>query len=193
MRDLRGGLVRTTLGCLLLGTLTLAGCAEKEEASTTLPPAEAAPTTEALPPLGPADMPMPEEARQQTAEGAQAFTEYYVELYNEALRTLDTSHLRGLSQGCETCDELAEQLERTARRGEAIQGGQMRLLASTPPYLRGAEADLVFDVAQEPIAATLDGKPVEGRSYPASESSGGGGVLRWDEARSTWVLTQWII
>ena len=178
----------------MLGTLTLAGCAEKQEASTTLPPLEAAPTTEeALVPLGPPDMPMPEEARRQTADGAQAFTEYYVELYNHAMRTLDSTYLRDLSEDCDTCDQLAEQLERTAGRGEAIEGGRMRILGSTPPYLRGEEADVVFDVAQDPITATLGGKPIEGRSYPASESSGGGGVLRWDEARSTWVITQWAI
>lgn len=94
MGDLRGGLVRTTLGCVLAGSVLLTGCAEKQEASTSLPTTAPAPTTEALPPLGPADMPMPAEAREQTVDGAEAFTEYYVELYNHALRTLDTTHLR---------------------------------------------------------------------------------------------------
>ncbi|SEL96909.1 hypothetical protein SAMN04515665_12487 [Blastococcus sp. DSM 46786] len=176
---------------MLAGTVLLTGCSERQEASTTLPTTAAAPTTEALPPLGPADMPMPDEAREQTAQGAQAFTEYYVEIYNRALRTLNTTSMRELSQGCEACDQLAEQLELTASRGEAIAGGEMRIVASTAPHLRGLEADVVFDVAQESITATVGGEPIEGRTYPGSQSTGGGGVLRWDDDRSTWVLIQW--
>jgi hypothetical protein len=67
----------------------------------------------------------------------------------------------------------------------------MRIVGSTPPYLRGDDAELVFDTAQEAISVTLDGQPIEGRTYPGSETTGGGGILRWDNARTTWVFTQW--
>ena len=69
---------------LLLGTTLLAGCSEKQEASTTLPPASQTPTptAEALPPLGPADFPVPPEARTKDAAGAEAFLRYFIDLIN---------------------------------------------------------------------------------------------------------------
>ena len=175
----------------MLAAALLTGCSEKIEANDTLPTSSPSPTTEELAPLGPPDMPMPQEAREQTAEGAEAFTAYYIEIYNHALRTLDTTFMHELSSGCESCDQLAEQLETASARGQGIEGGEMRIVGSTPPYLHDDVAELVFDIAQAPISATQDGKPIEGRSYPGSESSGGGGVLRWDEERTTWILTQW--
>ena len=60
----------------------LSGCSERQEANDTLPTAtgEPTPTAEELPPLGPADFPMPGEAREKTPEGAVEFTRYYVSL-----------------------------------------------------------------------------------------------------------------
>ncbi len=65
---------------VLVGAALLSGCSEKQEANDTLPTPSAAETTEALPELGPPDLPMPAEAREQTVEGADAFTRYYVEI-----------------------------------------------------------------------------------------------------------------
>ncbi|WP_346619298.1 DUF6318 family protein [Blastococcus montanus] len=192
MRDPRGGPVRTILALLMLGTLALTGCSEKQEANTTLP-TNAAPTTEALPPLGPPDLPMPAEAREQTAEGAQAFTEYYVEVYNHAMRSLDTSYMRDLSRECETCDQLADQVDRVAASEQEYDGGQVTIVGSTPPYLTGDEAQLVFDVKQAPLSITMDDQPIEGRSFPEHATSGGGGILHWDDARATWVMRQWVV
>jgi hypothetical protein len=187
VRDLRAVVVG-----LVVGAALLSGCSQKVEASDTLPSTGASASSGAeLPPLGPPDLPMPRQAREQTPEGAQAFTEYYVEIYNHALRTLDTTYLHGLSSGCDTCDQLAGQLERASARGQGIEGGEMRIVGSTRPYLHGDLADLVFDIAQAPILATQGGNPIQGRSYPGSESSGGGGILRWDDDRRTWVFTQW--
>jgi len=68
---------RTTLRLvagLAAGVALLGGCSEKQEASDTLPNAGAAEPSEAeLPPLGPADLPMPDEARTKDAAGAVAF------------------------------------------------------------------------------------------------------------------------
>lgn len=96
-----------------------------------------------------------------------------------------------MSRECETCDALADQVDRVAAAGQEHDGGQVRIIASTPPYLAGNEAQLVFDVAQAPLSITQAGAPVEGQSMPEYSSTGGGGVLRWDDSRSTWVLTQW--
>jgi hypothetical protein len=177
---------------LLVGTALLTGCSQKTGANDTLPPASASPTTaEELPPLGPPDMPMPAEAREQTAEGAEAFTRYYVEIYNHAMRTLDTTYMRDLNRGCDTCDELADQVDEVAAAGQQYEGGQTRILGSTPPYLKDDEAQLVFDIVQAPLSVIFNGVPVDGQTMPEFSSTGGGGILRWDDGRTTWVMTQW--
>ena len=143
VRDLRrSGPVRSAAVGLVLATALLSGCAEKQEARDTLPTPSAAPTTEQLTELGPPNMPMPEEARKQTAAGAEAFTRYYVEIYNHAMRTLDTTYMRELSQACDTCDQLADQVDGVAAAGQKYEGGHARVVASTPPYLTGDEAQL---------------------------------------------------
>ncbi len=60
----------------------LSGCSEKHEANDTLPSTSAAETTEALPALGPADFPVPDEARTKDAAGAEAFLRYWIDLLN---------------------------------------------------------------------------------------------------------------
>jgi hypothetical protein len=193
VRDLRGsGLFRGTVVGLLVGTALLSGCSQKTEANDTLPSTSApSSTVDELPPLGPPDLPMPAEAREQTAEGAETFTRYYVEIYNHAQQNLDTTYMRDLSNGCDTCNELADQVDRVSASGQGIEGGQMRIAASTPPYLTGDEAQLVFDVIQAPLAITVGGSPVEGQTMPEQLTSGGGGILRWSDDRSTWIFTQW--
>src|SRR5918993_1524107 len=73
----------------LVVTAVLTGCSEKQEANTTLPSTSAAETTEALPELGPADFPVPDEARTKDAAGAEAFLRYYIGLINRTSDVLD--------------------------------------------------------------------------------------------------------
>src|SRR5215204_764359 len=77
VRDLR----RAAAG-LVVVTALVGGCSEKQEANATLPSTSAAETTEALPEVGPADFPVPDEARTKDATGADAFARYYIELIN---------------------------------------------------------------------------------------------------------------
>src|SRR4051794_7705910 len=65
VRDLRVVVVG-----LVVGTALLTGCSEKVEANDTLPSKSAAEATEALPEVGPADFPVPDEARTKDAAGA---------------------------------------------------------------------------------------------------------------------------
>ena len=81
MRDLRWSVVG-----LVLATALLSGCSEKDEANSTLPSTSAAATTEALPPVGPADFPVPDEARTKDAAGAEAFLYYWIDLLNRQQR-----------------------------------------------------------------------------------------------------------
>jgi hypothetical protein len=81
VRDLRGpGRLRRTVIGVVIGAALLSGCSDKQEANETLPPTSASPTTEALPEIGPADFPVPDEARTKDAAGAEAFMRYYLEL-----------------------------------------------------------------------------------------------------------------
>jgi hypothetical protein len=82
-------------------------------------------------------------------------------------------------------------VDRVSANGQGIDGGEMRVVASTPPYLRGDEAQLVFDIIQAPVVATLNGEPIAGRTHPEHASTGGGGIIRWNDDRATWIFTQW--
>ena len=95
--------------CAVAASAVLTGCSEKQEASSSLPSATSAePTQEELPPLGPADMPMPAEARTQDAAGAEAFVRYYIDLINRTSTVMDAQPLRDFSDGCRDCDRIAD-------------------------------------------------------------------------------------
>ena len=78
----RGWSLRLVAG-LAVGAVVLIGCSREQEAADTLPSADApVATEEELPPLGPEDLRMPDEARTQDAAGAEAFVRYYIDLIN---------------------------------------------------------------------------------------------------------------
>ena len=109
--------------CLLAGAAMLTGCSEKQEASESLPTTSSAePTEDALPPLGPEDLPMPDEARTQDAAGAEAFVRYYIELINRTSTVMDAQPLRNLSDGCRDCDRIAGSIEDRCRKRESAIG-----------------------------------------------------------------------
>jgi hypothetical protein len=174
---------------------TLTGCgAEGRQASTDLPPmasSSAEPTLE-LTPLGPADLPMPEEARIQDPAGAEAFLRYYLEVYNHAQRTLDSTHLRDLSRGCATCERIASDMDSDAKAGYAYEGGEVSIQEVSTPFLRTPQkAEIAFAVTQAALTVTSDGTPVDGLSFPETSSTTDGAILTWDDERSTWLLAQW--
>src|SRR5215212_8862000 len=77
----------------------LVGCAEKREASGSLPEPTPTSTSAELEPLGPPDFPMPNEARTQDAAGAEAALRYYLSLIDH-LGTTTGQPLRDLSRDC---------------------------------------------------------------------------------------------
>ena len=80
----------------LVAVAALAGCSGSEEASQTLPATSrtSASPSATLPPLGPADFPVPAEARQQTAAGATAFIDYYLGLMNRSQHLMASDAIR---------------------------------------------------------------------------------------------------
>jgi hypothetical protein len=101
--------------------------------------------------------------------------------------------MHDLSSGCDTCDQLAAQVESVSADDQAYEGGRVRVIGSTRPYVKGEEAQLVFDVTQAPLSIVAGGQPIEGGSFPEKTTSGGGGILRWDASRTTWLFTQWTV
>src|SRR3954454_3779547 len=103
---------------LAVATAMLGGCAAKHEASDTLPSASETSAPPSLEPLGPADFPMPDEARHQTEAGGLAFANYYFALSNHLLETRDSMPLRELTRDCELCDQLADTYDAAKAAGQ---------------------------------------------------------------------------
>src|SRR5689334_7494034 len=113
------------VACALALPLLLAGCSAKHQASESLPRTPEATASKTLPSLGPADFPVPVEARAKTAAGASAFARYYIELANHLLSNLDSEPLRELSRNCATCDSLADGYDANKQAGYHYEGGQL--------------------------------------------------------------------
>jgi hypothetical protein len=170
------------------------GCsADEPQPSAQLPPASsssAEPTPE-LPPLGPKDLPMPAGARVKDESGAEAFLRYYMDVYNHAQRTMDSTFLRQFSSECRNCDRISNDLDMDAGAGYTYKGGSVRLDGVSKPALNGTEAQLVFAIRQEALVVLKNGKPVEGLTFPANSSTTDGAILRWRESQKSWLITQW--
>jgi hypothetical protein len=178
------------------GVAVLGGCSDGGTANETLPSTStsAAGTSESLEPLGPPDLPMPNEARVQSAAGAEAFIRYYMDVYNAAQSSMNPSYLEQFSQDCETCDRIIGEIESDASDGYSYQGGQVTVdyVDTTPPEQSSVE--VVFSITQAPlIIIDPDGQPVPDLIFGERKSPGCGAILGWSPSESTWVLNQWDI
>jgi hypothetical protein len=176
-------LARVAAGALVVGAV-LTGCSGKQPANDTLP--SAAPTSaessESLPPLGPPDLPMPTEAREQTPAGVQAFTEYYISLINRLENDLDGSYLRNLSRNCDTCDRIAEDAESDALKGYVYKGGSLTISSMGTATLTQAGGEIAFTVNQAPLDVVAgDGRPVEELTAPQLSELPAGLTTVWSE------------
>jgi hypothetical protein len=181
--------VRLVAGLAVVAAL-LSGCSEKQPANETLPSASPAETTPELPPLGPEDMPMPDEARTQDAAGAEAFVRYYIGLINRTSDVMDAESLRALSDGCRQCDRIADGTEQDASLGYRYEGGQLTVIAFGEPSVSDSTSEMVIRVDQAPLTVVdASGAPVPNRGSGAFAGLSGGAALRWDAGRQTWLVT----
>jgi hypothetical protein len=175
-----------------MAAVLLSGCSEKQEANNTLPNATSSPleTTPELPPLGPEDLPMPEEARTQDAAGVEAFVRYYFELINRTAKTLDSAPLRNLSKGCDDCDRIADNAEANAGAGNRYEGGHITILEVAPPLVKGTSGDMAIRIDQSALVVRdPTGAPVpEGGSH-AYTGLPGSVAVEWDRTAKSWVVT----
>ncbi|WP_091380760.1 DUF6318 family protein [Geodermatophilus sp. DSM 45219] len=176
---------------LAAGAVVLSGCSEEQAASDTLPEADASPSASepALPPLGPADLPMPDEARTQDAAGAEAFVRYYIDLINRTSTVMDAAPLREFSDGCEDCNRIATRAEEAAAAGEDYEGGEITITDIGDPLIKPGTAEMALRIDQaELIVLDSTGSPTEGGS-PAYSNVLGGVSLAWQVDRLSWSMT----
>ncbi|GAA4302557.1 hypothetical protein [Klenkia terrae] len=173
--------------------LAVAGCSEPEQPSTSLPTAvstSAEPTLEAL---GPADFPVPPEAREQTEAGAMTMATYYLDLIDHTKNevgtpALDAEPLRALSADCDVCGQIAASFENGQSLGYRYSGTELDEPDFGTLTVSGSSADVPFTVQQSALTVTgPDGAEV--RSTPAVLLRGGM-VFEWDSTRQAWVATQ---
>jgi hypothetical protein len=172
----------------MVSTALLTGCSEKTEASTTLPTKSAAATTEALPLMGPADFPVPEEARTKDAAGAEAFLRYFIELSNRQQELLDGQPLRNLGPDCQECLRIARNFDEAAAAVNRYDGGEVTISAMTPPVIDGDTAQISFGARQEAVRLV---DQAGNDAYPPLEvqpNMGSGIHLRWSEADHGWLV-----
>ncbi|MCW2698912.1 MAG: uncharacterized protein JWQ45_447, partial [Blastococcus sp.] len=125
-------------------TALLNGCTEKVEASRTLPSTSAAQTTESLPVVGPAEFPVPDEARTKDAAGAEAFARYFIELINRQQAIPAGQPLRVLGPACHDCLRIAERFDQAAEAGQRFEGGQLSMVGEPGVTFRGDSANVTF-------------------------------------------------
>ncbi|WP_131801760.1 hypothetical protein [Klenkia soli] len=170
--------------------LGLAGCSDPGTPSNTLPTAATTSAEPTLALLGPADFPVPAEAREQTEAGALAMATYYLDLIDLARSSMNGEPFLALSDGCETCDQLAAGFDAERAAGNRYDGADLMISSVGPIVLRDRTADLTLTMSQ--AASTLldaSGQAVPDRSTPATRLSGGL-VLEWDSVRTVWLVTQ---
>jgi hypothetical protein len=189
VRDLRGtGIRRAAVTGLVLATALLTGCTEKTEANDTLPPTSAAPTTEALPPVGPADFPVPDEARTKDAAGAEAFLRYFIDLMNRQRAIPAGQPIRDLGPDCQECLRIGQVYDKAAEAGRRFDGGTVGIESIGDPVIENSEAVINFFAHQDPIAL-VDGAGTVIESLPEGSHLGSGMRLLWVPDTKCWVIT----
>ena len=178
------------LGCLVLGTLALTGCSAKQEASDTLPTASATPSAEELPPLGPADFPVPDEARTKDAAGAEAFLRYWIELLNRQQAIPAGQPLRDLAApDCYECLRIAKAFDEAAAAGWRYEGGELSLNDVVEPQVGAEVASLIFGARVEPLTIRdSSGAPVPGGVGDLAPNAGSGLTLLWSSKSTSWLV-----
>jgi hypothetical protein len=181
-----------TAAAAAVGMAVLTGCSDGGTANETLPPvtSSAAPTTEALQPLGPADFPVPDAARQKTPEGVVAFTTYYIDLTEHLLPSLDSQPLRDFSRACEVCDQLADGYDADRAAGYRYAGDKLTIESTGTAVVKGDRGEISFLLNQPPVTVydSLN-QLVPDRQSDAYKLTGGL-ALQWDESAKSWLVTQ---
>ncbi len=184
--------MRLTAAAVAVGTALLTGCgaAEAEAPSTSLPSATtAAPTTEALPVVGPADFPVPPEARTQDAAGAEAFLRYWIDLIDRQRAIPAGQPLRDLGPECQECRRIAQVFDEAAVAGNRYIGGDLTVKDVPAPILGEGTASFSFSVSAEEERLVDSGGLDVTEPAPADPLLFSGMNLLWSSDQKAWLVT----
>jgi hypothetical protein len=155
-----------------------------------LPSTSTSPTENQLKPLGPEDLPMPDEARTQDAAGAEAFVRYYIELINRTSKTLDSEPLIALSEGCQDCERIARNATDSAAAGYRYEGGEITLTEITAPLITDDRAEMAVRLDQAALVVRDSrGEEVADGSSDSLMGLPGSVALMWAPDIESWVMT----
>ena len=182
MRDLRWAVAG-----LIVGTTLLSGCSQKVEANDTLPPTSAAETTEALPPMGPADFPVPDKARTKDAAGARAFLDYWVALLNRQQAIPAGQPIRDLGPDCNECLRIARVYDESASAGRRYVGGELAVVDAPTPRVEGDSTSVAF-IAKEDAVQLVDASGATVQAVDAASDLSSGVSLTWSETQHGWLV-----
>jgi hypothetical protein len=174
-----------------LGTALLTGCAGEtpEAPSESLPSSSSpAPTTEALPVVGPADFPVPPEARTKDAAGAEAFLRYWIDLLNRQRAIPAGQPLRDLGPECQECLRIARVFDETAAAGHSYRGGEVSLNDVPGPVIAADVADIAFGAKADAVSKVDKSGNVVDEGLPAEANLGSGIRLTWSIQFECWLV-----
>lgn len=168
---------------LVAAAVMLAGCAggapadpgtaspTATEATSPSPSATPTPTTSAV--YKPADASgpaqnvpvpvLPEVAKTETKEGAEAFAKYWFSVLSYSYETGNTESLSAVSgPDCTFCQGLVDNIEEAWAEGKWISGGQIEIPAATAKLLEGEPTYVTLQVLQkELLIHNPDGSPYQ--------------------------------
>jgi hypothetical protein len=114
------------LAVLALAGCVLAGCGGSKEPKSDPTPATVGPSSPSPSPT--AAPTLPDAARANTKAGAIAFVRFYIDAFNHAQATGDTSMLALLEgPACRSCREVRQSIEHTYRAGGHAVGGALSI------------------------------------------------------------------
>ncbi|WP_146069546.1 DUF6318 family protein [Arthrobacter sp. B0490] len=160
---------------------------QPSSSSSASSPASAAPTASASPEPSPAssagpasNIPVPVKpalADENSAEGLEAFTEYWFELFSYGYETNDWAPFEAVTDpGCRTCDKYVEIVQGIYNKGQYIEGGEFILeefvtdfaintQGSIQVFVTNGQSDITFygsdgieirtDAAPEPVVDVI--------------------------------------
>ena len=165
--------------------LVVGGCADDPE--PTMTPPDETPTSTSPSPSATAT---PEPWEKKTNAGAVAFAKHWIDVFNEAQRTGDTSVMRELSaKSCGSCRRFAGTLDDLYSGGGRLESKGWRVLqVSSPQRASKQEATVALRLEQSP--QTVHSSDGEVEEYPGGQVTYSA-ELGWVAA--SWVMTEMVL
>ncbi|SDS95591.1 hypothetical protein SAMN04489743_1304 [Pseudarthrobacter equi] len=129
---------------------------------------------------------LPEVAKTETKEGAEAFTKYWFEHLNYAYQTGNVSTVQAMtSPDCEYCNNIINSLTTNYQDGRWLAGGRLTVPAATTTFEKSSDGNyqVVIQVLQDTLTYY---QPGGGEFRQATKPSNTGNVLLVDFAESNW-------